>query len=151
MKQLQWGSTLLGVEITPEPGWIVGRDGAWAPLYECTIWGSQRMFTLPGDDDVSYSAEGLPAICRPVYPPRGWANATEAELWAEMLGNWEGEIASIGTRKGGFSVCVSAEGDVEIDGCTVFYMTPDHAHELPAAILALQNALQLSNRLKEGK
>lgn len=147
MKQLNWGDELCGKVITPEGNWIVvnTKTGEWIQcpptsegfyqgfnVYQDVKWGTFGLQTYGGDR------------LRPIYPPRNWAGKTEAELWEAMRDGHDVMDVYPGT-----AVYVKRDGY----GC----MEPDIPYTMignggectyETLILALQNALVLSKRLK---
>lgn len=140
MKQLNWGDELCGKEITPEEwvGGIIDADGQWSVI-------EQRGKHQPVFMDWRAELQDFdPGYQRPIYPHRGWAGKTETELWDAVVNQG---------RKPLYYAEISAMVHVKPDGeLFMGNLYGSHRSEIaPALILALQNALVLSKRLKEAQ
>lgn len=165
MKQLAWGDLLCGVPVTPEAWWNgYGREQTNG-LVEHT--GNQRWYQIeqairfnnPHDDGCYWSMhlmplpgehEGMPHVCReefsrPIFPPTGFAGKTDAELWEAVYGDGSNPL-----HDGDFAcVTLHSNSRFSIVGDCGDCVDRAHPDELPALILALQNAQVLAARLKE--
>lgn len=158
---MQWGDELCGVKVTPE-AWTHDGSGGWLGggiiEFICPAWGSQvgaweavengiagycRLYNS-GDHLPPDFYDKLRRNYRPIFPPRGWAGKTDEELWAAVFGpsnpapEVEPDFAGIDT------LIVWFDGE--------WVDTADNgqrsAQEIPALILALQNAQVLADRLR---
>ena len=128
---MNWGDTLCGKIVTPK-SWLGGvTEVAWGGIP------TGRWALKAGD-------AGGKQYCRdnwlPIFPPKGWAGKTDAELWAEVFG-----MALLAIFDGW---TMNREGIIQIDqyGLSNGGL---HIDDAPAAILALQNAQVLAARLNE--
>ena len=130
---MNWGDELCGVKVTPESwaGGITSVQGEWL----VPEWvGEPDCCSHPGCGNAA-----MP--CDPIFPPRGWAGKSDAELLREL-----GESRNISPyMKTGDDVWVEANGTISAC-CSVYgwYRVADPA----ALILALQNAQVLARRLQ---
>ena len=160
---LNWNDELLGVKITPE-NWVGGLiefDGKWGDAADIVHDGEPTWDTY---DFIQY-----PELRRrwqientlPIFPPRGWANRTDAELMNAVTGHPErgsststfmpviledhGDDAN-GKSRHCFWAAIEQSGNVflHLDGKGGQYV----ATVTPALTLALQNAQVLARRLK---
>lgn len=155
MLELKWGDTLCGKVITPGdwPGGIVEaiKGGDWyawndddaLPLElkpEYRGWGNDIMDCEYPQDYQPVTADeaaAYHAYYRPVYPPRGWAGKSEAELWAAMVGEGVAVLSA--------GVWMHSADRIILDRRAYA------GDELPALILALGNAQVLQRRLTEAQ
>lgn len=132
---LKWGDELFGQPVTPE-SWY--PDGIVDPG-----WGWEQL-----DRDVHMN----PGTVQPIFPPKGWANQWDDELWA-ALANLEGNGRRLSH---GMSIYGpgESEGRLLMHGGMVdcvkistipFAVLP--VSEAPNWIRDLQNALVLARRM----
>jgi len=169
---VNWGDELCGIEVTPESwthamygqqfqfvgAWQGGAilefvhpsaPGAWEAV-ENGIAGYCRLYNS-GDSLPPEFYNKLRRNYRPIFPPRGWAGKTDAELWAAVFKDRAAELLGDWGKDGGPMVCVLRVGIIRV------YAAEDQgAHAVtvddPAAlILALQNAQVLAQRLRGDK
>lgn len=138
---MNWGDLLCGVPVTPE-SWgkgVVGfiNGNSWVILDalggEGPV-GAGRVFCYGGEWDYQWNF-------RPIFPPRGWAGKTNAELWREVFGPGNGCILGVAPSN------IEIHSDGRIRRCwhgNYNFEIPDPA----ALILALQNAQVLQRRLQ---
>jgi hypothetical protein len=148
---MNWHDTLCGAKITPEAwvgGIVTGTPGmSWLRNTWATV-------TQLGDRSIQnrLSTDIERHLCpnwvRPIFPPRGWAGKTDAELWQAVFG--DGSYPP----KYGYGVLQPHAANVVLchfDGTqiTQAQTTPDgiKARDFADAILALQNAQVLAGRL----
>jgi hypothetical protein len=147
MSDLAWGDTLCGVKITPE-AWDMGviefKDGAWA--YGPAYADLQRLYV----NGMHELMTKLRHAYTPIFPPKGWAGKTDAELWHAVFGAPPAKIGAIGFYPDRYKRAALLEIQ-----CQPAYWSQFHdpgsigidTDEAPALILELQNAQVLARRL----
>lgn len=152
MNKLRWDKPdapclLCGVPVTPE-AWDGGVVDGWSDRYSTQGWFISDAYRATcGCGDCQGIAAGTP-----VFPPRGWAGKTDAELWDVMCGDGPCHIEVDKP----FYVCVhfvncKPRGLIsatcyENTGCS-HNMLGDHT--VTQLIPALQNAQVLARRLRD--
>ncbi len=164
MRQLAWGDTLCGKEVTPKAwkGGVVRHtgNGAWYRTEQAAevddhahmVW-SLWLLPQPWEDQHGMPRTTRETLCFPIFPPHGWAGKTDAELAKEVFERPQyspipGLLVTLykgGAIGVGFSLDCNEIG--EPTGIDVNY----DMEQVPALILALQNAQVLAARLKEGQ
>ena len=151
MQKLKWDDTLLGFEIKPE-GWeggIVEYDGVWGIHRGKESSGEGAWFQHCCGNTFIGSAM-FPDDVAPIYPPRGWKDKSETEIWDAIVGN-DGEdpltlqfsdIVEIGFDP----LYIAYHYDIE------GFVPQAHGEKIGAwlqeRIQALQNALTVIERLR---
>lgn len=129
---MNWGDTLCGVKVTPEawyrPG--IADNGIVADILG-GWWGLSKVWGKWLQDNSNY---------RPIFPPRGWAGKTDAELWAAVVGS-ETFTMYLG-EAGRYSIFVRP--DMTLTG----HEHPMKSTELPALALHINNVITLARRLQ---
>lgn len=160
---MNWGDELCGVVVTPQMcfesgGWIVQHgNGRWVmhqklkkgdhfylEYGEEITWESACMESR----SVSYGSYGKLSETRPIFPPRGWAGRTDAELWY-ALGDLNPDEERMVVCGIGEIVTIDELAQIRIDGPASYDGAP--IDDPAALILALQNAQVLATRLGGGK
>lgn len=146
---MNWNDELCGEIVTPEswaggiwsvaPGMVmpVSRPGfAGIDQYEGGRWFiATEQFDIPSLACVAEHGHLLP-----IFPPRGWAGKTDAELYWQVFGGPHLPTTMFNFEYGEFSNSYDFRmGMKRLCG----------AADLPAAILELQNAQVLATRLRE--
>lgn len=167
MDKLQWGDVLCGVEVTPESwvGGVVSAEGHWlrnvaVALAVQGVPTSSLLMTTSGPVSARYPTgweNHTAPFPAPIFPPLGWAGRTEADLWITIVGlDWESgwnlgqNVHHIGYLRGYNDATGRLNGDPYLCNRPVIKhgWTRDLV-ELPALILALQNAQVLAARLQQ--
>ena len=140
MIKLAWGDTLLGFEIKPEAG--AWQDG----LYEMSGNWCKHGAGMNTDSTRAHWRE----ISTPIYPPRGWKDKSETEIWDAIVGTDDGEPITLQfsdiVEIGHAPLYISYHYDIE------GFVPQAHGEKIGAwlqeRIQALQNAQVLSERLR---
>ncbi len=142
---MDWNDTLCGEKITPESwvGGVVDSCLGWFRVREVDGIKNPAFKRCYGEWEYE---------CTPIFPPRGWAGKSDAELWDAIYRDGACHIEVSNP----FYVCV------HFVGCTPRGLISLTAYDLQSCshnmigtetarlhILALQNALVLQRRLQE--
>lgn len=152
---MNWGDMLCGVEITPE-SWIGGvvewfgdgTTGAWDIVRSYILRKPGMLhsyFITPQERDLAAD------LCTPVFPPRGFAGKSDAELCEAVFGSDYAVQVADGVRLHLFNQSRqdAAYGTYVFDGRITVSSTWRTADEMRAFIQAQNNALVLHARLTE--
>lgn len=169
MRQLQWGDELCGAKVTPE-SWVVAPTHNSKGIVEmvarhkyhtlgAVIGGWLRARAWEPSDKYEggtfqTSLSHMTQVCctRPIFPPRGFAGKTDAELWEALTrrgpyARWSAVLSyGYDPTRGIVSICQDGQIQLLAHDCSV-----DHdctTLDPTALILTLRNAMVLAKRLE---
>lgn len=161
---MNWNDELCGVKVTPDGGWVVQdtQTGEWLlcpPSSEGFYLHFSVHQSVPGGAVSLRTYSGH--TCTPIFPPRNFAGKFDFELCNEVWPERQDYMVTLAAGEDwrvGFEPADTTPGRISvaagrIDRCRCGYNDCDPQldwepiPDLPALILALQNAQVLARRL----